>query len=358
MEKLKSISLPDIPDANIPMAYPSMKKNLPDSGIVLAADVGGSKTDLALFKIEKGKLISVKKQRYATKDHASFVESIRKFRGEETYIIDCACLGVAGVVDGDKVRGVNFAWEIDAKKLESDLNIKRIMLINDLHANAYGLAGLKESDFEILTEGKIIKGNASIISPGTGLGEAGMYWDGSHFHPYASEGGHCSFSPRDQVDIELWKFLNAKFGHVSWERVISGQGIHNIYQFLRKHGGEKEPDWLAKQFLDRDPAVVISTAAKEKRDPVCVKTLQLFVKYLSIESAQLALKNKSTGGIYIGGGIVPKILSLIDKKEFYKTFIEVGRMETLLKSIPVKIVLNDKTPMMGAAYYAAMGIEN
>lgn len=340
------------------MAYPSKKKHLPDSGMVLAADVGGTKTDLALFKIENGRLISIKKQRYATTDHTSFVESIRKFRIGETETIDAACLGVAGVVDGDKVRGVNFAWEIDAKKLESELKIKRIMLINDLHANAYGLSALEEDDFEVLTEGNITNGNASIISPGTGLGEAGMYWDGFNYHPYASEGGHCSFSPRDEVDMELWKFLNAKFGHVSWERVISGQGINNIYQFLRLSNGEKEPDWLIEKFITEDPAVVISTAAKEKSDPVSVQTMQLFGKYLSIESAQLALKNKSTGGIFIGGGIVPKILDLIDKEEFYNTFIEVGRMESLLKSIRVKIVLNDRTPMMGAAYYAAMGIEN
>lgn len=358
MEKFKSISLPDISDANLPMAYPSKKKHLPHSGIVLAADVGGTKTDLALFKIENKRLISIKKQRYATTDHTSFVESIRKFRIGETETIDAACLGVAGVVDGDKVRGVNFAWEIDAKKLQSDVNIKRIHLINDLQANAYGLSALEENDFEIVTEGERNKGNASIISPGTGLGEAGMYWDGSHFHPYASEGGHCSFGPRDQVDVDLWKFLNAKFGHVSWERVVSGQGIYNVYQFLRIYKREKEPEWLTKQFLKEDPAVVISTAAQQKSDAVSVQTMQLFLKYLSIEAAQLALKNKSTGGIYIGGGIVPKILDLFDKKEFYNTFIEVGRMETLLKSIPVKIVLNDKTPMMGAAYYAAMGIEN
>lgn len=338
------------------MAYPSKRNHLPDSGVVLAADVGGTKTDLALFKIENGKLISIKSQRYGTSDHMSFVESIRNFRGDDTFVIDSACLGVAGVVDGDKVRGVNFAWEIDAKQLEAELNIKRIMLINDLHANAYGLTALEDEDFEVITEGKPNKGNASIISPGTGLGEAGMYWDGSYYHPYASEGGHCSFSPRDTVDIELWKFLNAKFGHVSWERVVSGQGIYNIYRFLRQYKGDPEPEWLTEQLLKKDPAVVISTSAKEESDAICVETLQLFVKYLSIEAAQLALKNKSTGGIYIGGGIVPKILGLVDKETFYNTFIEVGRMETLLKAIPVKVVLNDKTPMIGAAYYAAMGI--
>ncbi|KIA86027.1 glucokinase [Kaistella jeonii] len=356
MEKFKSISLPDISEAKLPMAYPSQKNKLPNAGIVLAADVGGTKTELALFQIQKGKLVSIKNQRYPTSDHNSFVKAIRHFHEDKSSTINCACLGVAGTVDGDKVRGVNFAWEIDAKKLELDLNIKRISLINDLQANAYGLSALEDSDFEMLTKGEKEKGNAAIISPGTGLGEAGMYWDGDYFHPYATEGGHCNFSPGNELDVELWKFLKTKFDHISWERVVSGQGIHNIYQFLRIYRDIKEPGWLTIQFLNEDPSVAISTAAKENKDAVCVETLQLFVRYLAIESAQLSLKAKATGGIYIGGGIAPKILDLIDKKEFYKNFINVGRMEHLLKSIPVKIVLNDKTALIGAAYYAAMGI--
>ncbi len=357
MEKYKVISLPDISDVNLPMVYPSKSKNLPSSGLVLAADVGGTKTDLALFQIVDGRLISIKSKRYPTTDHDSFVESILKFHGDELSSIHCACFGVAGVVDGDKVQGVNFAWEIDAKKLERELNIKRILLINDLEANAYGLSALEEKDFKIIAKGKKNKGNAAIIAPGTGLGEAVMYWDGSHYHPYATEGGHCSFSPRDLLDIQLWNFLNTEYEHISWERLVSGQGIYNIYRFLRHYRNEKEPDWLTKELLKGDAPLIISSAAKEKSDPICVETIQLFVKYLSTASAQLALKTKATGGIYIGGGIAPKILSLIDKKEFYKNFINLGRMENLLKSIPVKIVLNDKTPLMGAAYYAAMGVE-
>ncbi len=356
MEKFKAISLPDISAATMPMAYPSRKNNLPKSGIVLAGDLGGTKTELALFEIKNGKLVSIKHQRFATSDHDTFVKAIHEFHGDEISKIDAACLGVAGVVDGDKVRGVNFAWEIDAKKLESDLNIKRVSLINDLHANAYGLSALKDSDFKNLTKGENVKGNAAIISPGTGLGEAGMYWDGSHYHPFATEGGHCSFSPSDTLDMELWNYLNKEFGHVSWERVVSGQGIYNIYQFLRTYRKAKEPKWLTGQFQTEDPAISISTAALQNKDAVCVETLQLFVKYLAVESAQLALKTKASGGIFIGGGIAPKIIDFIDKKEFYKNFINVGRLEHLLKTIPVRIVLNDKTALMGAAYYAAMAI--
>lgn len=356
MKSLQEISLPDISDAILPMAYPSGQKKLPNSGIVLAADVGGTKTELALFQIKKDKLVSIKNQRYATTDHNSFVKAIRQFHEDKTSVIDCACLGVAGPVDGDKVRGVNFTWEIDSKKLENDLDIKSVLLINDLQANAYGLSALEDSDFETISKGEKIEGNAIVISPGTGLGEAGMYWDGLYYHPYATEGGHSNFAPNDELDVELWKFLNKKFGHISWERVVSGQGINNIYEFLRNYRGEKEPDWLTEQLKGDNPSKVISAAAMEKTDSICVETMQLFLKYLAVESSQLALKAKATSGIYIGGGITPKILSLIDKKEFYKNFINVGRMEHLLKTIPIKVVLNDKTALMGAAYYAAMGI--
>lgn len=347
--------MPNTSNTKLPMAYPSGKRELPNSGIILAADVGGTKTNLALFEIKNGKMTFLKKEEYLTTDHNSFLKSIRNFH-HNIDTIDSACFGVAGVINNNKVKGVNFAWEIDAKKLESSLNINRISLINDLQANAYGLSALEDNEYEVLAVGKKSPGNAAIISPGTGLGEAGLFWDGLHYHPYATEGGHCSFSPHSQLDIKLWEFLNSQFGHVSWERLISGQGIYNIYQFLRVHRNHKEPEWLTLQIQNEDPPVAISMAAARKKDPVCTETLQLFLKYLSIESAQLALKTKATGGIYIGGGIVPKILGLIDKEEFYRYFISAGRMEDLLKSIPVKIVLNDKTALMGAAYYAAMGI--
>ena len=356
MDTFKSISLPDISDATLSMAFPSGKNKLPKSGIVLAADVGGTKTELALFQIKKGKLVSLKNQRYPTSDHVSFVKAIHEFHEDQSMIINCACLGVAGPVDGDKVHGTNFAWEIDAKKLEKDLNIKTVLLINDLQANAYGLSALKKSDFEILCQGEKDEGNTVVISPGTGLGEAGLFWDGSKYNPYATEGGHCNFAPRTELDLELFKFLQQKFDHVSWERVISGMGIMNIYQFLRQYRQVKEPKWLTEELKINNSAKVISAAALEKKDAVCEETMQLFLKYLAVESSELALKAKATGGIYIGGGIVPKILPLIDKKEFYDNFINVGRMKHLLKTIPVKIVLNDKTALIGAAYYAAMGI--
>lgn len=354
MEDFTSISLPDISATKIPMAYPSLKNKLPTSGIFLAGDLGGTKTDLALFEIQKGKLVAIKNQRFKTTDHQSFINAIKTFHGDELSTINVVCFGVAGVIIDDKVKGVNFGWDVDARKLESDLNIKKVLLINDLQANAYGLSALAHSDFETLIENKSAQGNAAIISPGTGLGEAGMYWDGYHYHPYATEGGHCNFAPTDELDFKLWEYLNSKFGHVSWERVLSGQGIRNIYHFLLKYRNVEQPEWLTKEFEKEDEPIAISKAALANKDQVSVETLQLFLKYLAVESAQLALKAKATGGIYIGGGIAPKILQLIDKEDFLKNFINFGRMEDLLKTIPVKIVLNDKTALMGAAYCAAM----
>ena len=356
MENSEPAHSSNISDTKLPIAYPSGKKKLPDTGVVLAADVGGTKTNLALFEIQQGNLVSIKRQHYPTSDHDSFVKAIRSFYSDDSPAIDCACLGVAGNVDENKVQGVNFAWEIDADKLESELNVNRILLINDLEANAYGLSALEEDDFEIIAKGGEGKGNAAIISPGTGLGEAGLFWDALQYHPFATEGGHCNFSPKDALDVELWKFLNAKFGRVSWERMVSGKGIYNIYQFLRQYRGVPEPEWLTRQIQSEDPPIAVSNAAIEKKDPVCVETLQLFMKYLSMESAQLALKTKAKSGIFIGGGIVPKILSLIDKDEFYHHFTDVGRMKGLLETIPVKIVLNERTALIGAAYYAAMSI--
>lgn len=356
MDNINEIDLLEDQKVNLPLTYPSGKIKFPKTGIVLAADLGGTKTELALFQIKDGKLISLKNQRYPTSNHASFVKAIQEFHQDETMKIDCACLGVAGTVDGDKVSGTNFAWEIDAKKLEKDLKIKRVILINDLKANAYGLSSLIKSDFKTLCKGEKKEGNAVVISPGTGLGEAGLYWDGAFFHPYASEGGHCNFAPRTDLDIELYQFLHKKFDHVSWERVISGMGIINIYQFLRQYRKEKEPKWLTEKLKIDYSAKVISDAALEGKDAVCTESIQLFLKYLAVEASELALKSKSVGGIYIGGGIVPKILDLIDAEEFYENFINVGRMKHLLKEIPVKIILNDKTALMGAANYAAMGI--
>lgn len=327
-------------------------------GTVLAADVGGTKANLSCFELSQGELKPLKEQSYATKDHGSFSEMIKQFQGEDLPKIDSLCLGVAGPVNNGVVRATNFPWVIDEKEIRNNLGIDSVKIINDLEANAYGLAGLEKEDFEELKKGSAISGNAAIISPGTGLGEAGLYWDGSAYHPYASEGGHCDFSPRNEFDWNLWRFFHQKYGHVSWERLISGRGIHDIYQFLVKTGEIAEPDWFKKRIANEDPAAVISSSAMKEDYPVCRQTIDLFVRFLAAEAAQLALKTKATGGIYIGGGIVPKIIQTIDRKVFYHNFVQSNRMNHLLDLVPIKVILNEKTAMYGAAFYAAMRLRN
>ena len=281
---------------------------------------------------------------------------VREFHTDELPRIDGICLGVAGPVTQGKVLGTNFPWAIDSEQISRELHIRSVSLINDMEANAYGLAALQEKDFETLKYGPRIPGNAALISPGTGLGEAGMFWDGSHYHPFACEGGHCDFSPRNKLDIRIFQHLQQKYAHVSWERLLSGPGILDLYLFLRGISGIREPQWLSDQMSQEDPSATITKTALDGKDSVCVETLDLFIRFLAIEAAQLALKFKATGGIYIGGGIMPKILAGVKREIFYNNFIQSGRLNSLLEMVPVKVILNEKTALLGAAYYGAMAL--
>ncbi|WP_299164250.1 glucokinase [uncultured Eudoraea sp.] len=353
MKKQESFSNSLSDEPQIPLAFLRNKKSAYSNGVILAADIGATKTNLALFEIHKGLLTLIKEKSYHTKNYNAFTEMVRSFHSDKLPIINGICLGVAGPVTRGKVKGTNFPWEIDSEEISRELQVHSVTLINDMEANAFGLVALRNKDFEILKEGSNIPGNAVIISPGTGLGEAGLYWDGTHYHPYATEGGHCDFSPRNDLDWELWKYLHQKFGHVSWERVVSGPGICSIYKFLRGFRGNAEPKWLEDKIQQEDAAAVITAVAHEKSDPVCIETLDLFVRYLAIEAAQFALKTKATGGVYLGGGIVPKIIGIINREIFTENFVAAGRMKPLLQLMPVQVVLNDKTPLLGAAYYGA-----
>tara|TARA_R110002167_G_scaffold222295_2_gene427218 strand:+ start:75 stop:1151 length:1077 start_codon:yes stop_codon:yes gene_type:complete len=357
MTKITSFSLPTLDESQIPMAFLN-SATPPKKGVVMAADIGGTKTNLAIFEIKDGELILIKEQSYPTKKYKSFIEMVRTFLTAGLPVIDSVCLGIAGPVTEGKVHGTNFPWEIDSKEIGAELDVRSITLINDMEANAYGLAALHEKDFETLKYGFARKGNVAIISPGTGLGEAGLFWDGSHYHPFASEGGHCDFSPRNNSDLEIWQYLLQKYGHVSWERLISGPGIVDTYQLMRRVSGESEPEWFQEKILKEDPAAVITQAALDGKDPVCVQTLELFVRFLAIESAQLALKLKATGGIYIGGGIVPKIIKGVNREVFYGNFIQSGRMNSLLQMVPVKVILNEKAALLGTALYGALLLGN
>ncbi len=350
MSKVSYTSIPIIHKGQVPLSCLNTT-GIPEKGIILAADVGGTKTNLALFQLKDKKLIPLHEELFSTKAHTSFVEMVRHLQKNNLPAIDGISLGVAGPVIQGKVQGTNFPWGIDSEEIRKELNIESVWIINDMEANAYGLAALHKKDFVTLKYGKKLPGNAALISPGTGLGQAGMFWDGAYYYPFATEGGHCDFSPRNDLDIEILNFFQTQYGHVSWERLISGPGIFTIYLLMRRLKKEKEPIWLKKKIVSENPSKVITETALAKKDMICVETLNLFIRFLAIESANLALKFKAMGGIYIGGGILPNIIHRMDKKIFQKNFVQSGRMNSLLQMIPVKVILNEKTALLGAALY-------
>jgi glucokinase len=336
-----------------PIAF---KKSFTDDDeeiVVLAGDIGGTKTNIALCRISENGVEKLKEARYVSKDFRSLTQIIENFSAalKPRHI----CMAVAGPVLDGKVKFTNLPWELDSDLIESELGIP-VSFINDLEATAYGLAALKENELVTLYEGdKDAFGNMAIIAPGTGLGEAGMYFDGVSYHPFATEGGHCDFAPRSEEDIEVYRFLHLRHDHVSWERVLSGAGIYTLFQFLTDVKGMIPQLWVTENMKHMDPPVVISQAAMENACPVCFGAMQLFKKYLAYESAQLVLKTKATGGLIIAGGIPPKILPILQGDEPWSDFFihRNGRMDAMMRQVKVQVVMNEKLPLLGAAYYAA-----
>ena len=318
---------------------------------VLAGDIGATKSNLALFKVEGGNVASLQEAQYKSQEYKNIIELTNTFI-KNIPLPDSICFGVAGPVLNGHAKLSNIMWEIDSNELSNHFGVKNVQLINDLEATAYGLAMLTEKDITEIHKGNdAAVGNAAVIAPGTGLGEAGLYWDGNYYHPFATEGGHSDFAPRNQFDFDLYNFLQKKFGHVSWERLVCGPGIVNIYDFLRDEKKREEPEWLQEKYNNGDAAAVISQHVKQSE--ICKETMQVFIRYLAYESANLILKLKATGGLFIGGGIAPQIVSLFENNVFYSSFCQSGRLNYLLEKVPVKIILNTKTALLGAVYYGA-----
>lgn len=334
----------------ISIAFPK-RPPLPEGGPLLAADVGGTKTQLALFELHDGTPVLVSEAVYPSKQFGSLTEVIRQFSGSSP-LPQRLSIAFAGPVQAGKAKATNLDWSVDIKQLSAALNIPQVFLINDLEAAAYGLAALTEQDLLTIYPGKSpSEGNAAIIAPGTGLGEAGLFWDGGALHPFATEGGHSDFAPRNTFDWELLLYLQKQFGHVSWERVVSGPGIHQIYRFLRDVKQWEEPARMKSIFKDQDPAAAIGRGAQEGI-PICEESLRLFARYLAIEASNLALKLKATGGIFIGGGVVPKIWNDDLRTVFLEHFFQVGRLRPLIEAVQVRLVLNEKLALLGAACYS------
>jgi glucokinase len=321
--------------------------------MILAGEIGATKTRLAAFESEGNKLTTVVEKVYLSQQESSLPNVITNFVKTEGIPVHSACFGVAGPVRGKTSKISNLAWVINADELARLLKLKSVGLINDLEAYAYGIDGLESKDFVTLSEGaEDATGNRAVISARTGLGVAGLYWDGFRHHPFACEGGHSSFAPGNALEIELLQYLHAKHGRVSCERVLSGPGIRSIYEFLRDTSKEQEPGWLKEQIASApDVPAFISKLAIERKAAICEKTLSIFVGVYGSQTGDCALTFMSTGGIFVGGSIAAKILPLMQAPNFMQSFLAKGRMESLLKDVPVKIVLNDNSGMLGAARY-------
>jgi glucokinase len=318
---------------------------------LLAGDAGGTKTNLALFACENDQYSLVHEARFASNEYTGILPLTEEFLRNHPFP-DRICIGVAGPVLNGHARLSNIDWEIDRDEISSHFGVPDVFVINDLEANAYGLSMLGDKDIAVIHKGwNATPGNAAVIAPGTGLGEAGLFWDGHAYRPFATEGGHCDFASRSEFDFALFRFLQRKYHHVSWERVVSGPGIVSIYHFLRDELKRDEPGWLKELFYNGDTAEIIS--GNVSRSEICRETMQHFVRYLAYESANLVLKFNATGGLFVGGGIAPRIVSMFENNAFYAPFCEIGRLHYLTEKVPVSILLNPKTALLGAAYYGA-----
>jgi glucokinase len=323
--------------------------------MILAGDVGGTKTTLALLVEVDQRLEAVEKERFASQEYESLDSIVGTFMTYRQREVELACFGIAGPVRDGRSRTTNLPWVVDARALADKLGVPAVELINDLEANAYGIGVLGPEDFAVLHEGnRDAEGNAAIIAAGTGLGEAGLYWDGRHHHPFACEGGHTDFAPRSETEVKLLRLLLKRFDRVSYERILSGPGLFAIYQFLRDSGEEEEPIWLTEAISQGDPAAAISRAALSRKNELCVRALDLFVSLYGAEAGNLALKVMASGGIFVGGGIGPKILEKLKDGTFMKAFLAKGRMRPLLEAMPVRVVLNEHTALLGAAHCARL----
>ena len=318
--------------------------------MILAGDVGGTHTRLALF--EKGKKLQ-EERKFSSRSYKGLEEIVKEYLSSEKKKVSKACFGIAGPVRDGKCKATNLPWEVDALELSCHLKIEKVSLLNDLEANAHGLKMLAPEELFLLQKGNPKQmGNRALISAGTGLGEAGLYWDGKNHHPFACEGGHADFAPRNEIEVELFLFLKKKFGHISYERVVSGPGLHAIYEFLIETGKEVGSEKTRAEMKSKDPSAVISEWGRQNKDRACSRAVDLFLSCYGAEAGNLALKLLSLGGCFIGGGIAPHLAERM-RDGFVSSFADKGRFRSLLETVPIWVILNDNTALLGAAAYGA-----
>jgi glucokinase len=321
--------------------------------MILAGDIGGTNTRLAFFEGTAQRPVPVLVKVFPSRIHKGLEEILQIFLADNHHPLEAAAFGIAGPVHDGRCQTPNLPWNVDSRSVAQCLGLPSAGLLNDLEANAHGIAVLGPSDFTTLSEGAPdSSGNRALISAGTGLGEAGLVAEGEEYRPYPSEGGHADFAPRTETEIDLLRYLWQRFEHVSVERVLSGPGLFNIYQFFRDTRRSEEPAWLAEEIGKRDPAAVISEHALKGSSPICGMAMDQFVSIYGAEAGNLALRAMATGGVYLGGGVAPRILSKLQEPVFMKAFQAKGRLTKLVEAIPVRVIMNDKTALLGAARVA------
>jgi glucokinase len=336
--------------------------------MILAGDIGGTNARLAYFQPQNGHLRLISERVYPSREFSELGEIVSQFLEDSANRPEVACFGIAGPVRNGRVETSNLPWIIERARLAKQIHLPATLLINDLEANAWGIGALGPQDLIPLNRvepssgnqavGNPAVGNQAVIAPGTGLGEAGLFWDGSQHQVFASEGGHADFAPQGDLQIELLRFLARRYEHVSYERILSGPGLVNVYEFLREKSGGEEPAGLARPLGHADAAAEISRAALDGTDRLAEQALDLWISVYGAEAGNLALKTMATGGIFLSGGISPKILSKLTGPLFMRAFLDKGRLRPLLESIPVQIITNDKAGLLGAARCAAAKSSN
>ena len=334
---------------------PGISSETNDNVSLIAADLRDEKTVVGLYIAENRKVFLKIEKTYDTKEFSSFSDIVNQFISENSLDnISKIAVAVPGPVIGGKSAPARLPWKLDAEEIKNNTKIEDVFLINDLEASAYGLEHVAEENFvKIHDSGNFAPGNAVLLAPGDGLGEAALFWDGSFLRPFATEGGHCEFSPRTNDEVEFYSFLQKIYGIVSWESVLSKGGLFNVYRFLRDVKRQVQPEWLTQEIEAGNFTQAIIRGAIDKRDRICTMTIETFLVFLAREANSLVLKMKATGGLFLSGEIPVMLEQFLNNSKFYKNFIISDKMENILKDIPIYLVKDEKTIINGAAVYAA-----
>ena len=340
-----------------PLYLPQIENPANNNLSILAADVGGTKTNIAQFVSQNGKMVLQLEETYTTNHHNSLTEIILDFIKKNNFEKpDRISIGAAGPVVNGTCHTTNIKFKIDVTELSRDLQIDKVYLINDLEATAFGMTEMDDEFMVTMRNGNpSIGGHIAILAPGTGLGEACLFWDGKYLRPMPSEGGHSEFAPRTDVEFELVKLLQKTYGEIIvWERLVSGPAIYKIYEFLRDVKGYEEQAWLTQKLAEaKDKSAVISETAMSGLCTTCVLAMEMMVDFMARRANNMVLNYKATGGLILAGGIPPRIYNFINKDKIEESFLKCDEMEPLLAGIPIYLNLNSKTALYGAAYYGA-----